>query len=144
MVFKYIYRTNGNILCWIHHGVQTLLEVFTNCNFYILVIISLLRTSFFLQISQEKSILTDDKRKYKAELLSFKEILCDIGSHAVGTNQLSDRYPNDGYVIEVTNDGGIFSKADASYIIYDSKCMKCDGKYPSCKQKVWSNLEYFN
>ena len=87
--------------------------------------------------------MTNERRKYKATLVSFKEILCNIGSHAAGTNHHSDRYPHDGYIIEVTNDGGIFSKAHATYLIYDSKCMECDGKNPACKQKVCNHLEYF-
>ena len=80
--------------------------------------------------------MTNDKRKHKANLLSLKEIVCDIGSHTVGANQPSGRHPNDGYMIQVTNDGSIFSKAQATYIIYDSKCMQCNGKTSSCNKKV--------
>lgn len=78
--------------------------------------------------------MTSGKKKHEAILLSFKEVLCDIKSHSVGSTQPNDRYPNDGYMIEVTNDGKIFSKAQI-YIIYDSKCMECKRKIPSCTQK---------
>ena len=80
--------------------------------------------------------LTDDRRKHKATLLSFKEVVCNIGSHTVGANQPSGRHPKDGYLIHVTNDGKIFSKAQPTYIIYDSKCMECNRTTSSCRQKV--------
>ena len=81
---------------------------------------------------------TAEKRNHKASLLSFKEIACDIGSHSVTTDKRTDRFPSDGYMIEVTNDGVTFSKTQAIYVIYDLKCMECNGKDSSCKQKVRS------
>ena len=80
--------------------------------------------------------MTHDRRLHKASLLSFKEIFCNIGSHVQGLNQPSYKDSTNGYTIQVTNDGTIFSKAIIPYIIYDSKCMECNVTTLSCKPKV--------
>ena len=80
--------------------------------------------------------MTHDRRLHKASLLSFKEVFCNIGGHVNGLNQPSYKDSTNAYIVEVTNDGKLFSSALTSYIIYDSKCMECNTTIPSCKPKV--------
>ena len=83
--------------------------------------------------------MTSEKTTHKATLISFKEIICDISSKSVKAFNYGgkdDPATHSGYIIELTNDGMEYSKASDPYVIFDSKCMICDGKSATCTQKV--------
>ena len=66
-------------------------------------------------------------------------MICDLKNHQVtlgGDPRKSRSRPHDGYLIEVSNDGKIYSKEKMSYVIYDSKCMECNGSSAICSLKV--------
>ena len=63
-----------------------------------------------------------------AELLSFGEIRCNFKSNRGAALAA--------YYITASNDKKVFSKQQMTYIVYDSKCIVCDGKGLVCSLKV--------
>ena len=93
----------------------------------------------FFQVSSLGSIVTNENLLLPGKLVSQNEVLCQFEKLPVqlegdpvkgkGTSYI-------GYLIEVTNDGVIFSKDNVTYLMYDSKCIECDAKMKMCKVKV--------
>ena len=63
-----------------------------------------------------------------AELLSFGEIRCNFKSNRGAALAA--------YYITASNDKKVFSKQQMTYIVYDSKCIVCDGTELACSLKV--------
>ena len=53
-----------------------------------------------------------------------------------GDAKTSIGIPYDGYLLEISNDRMIYSKAKIPYVIFDSKCMECNGSIVTCSVKV--------
>eukprot|EP00795_Rhopilema_esculentum_P008755 gene8755-14781_t len=79
------------------------------------------------------------KRKFNsAYLLSFREVLCDLGNHpvsTVGDPRSSKGIPFASYRLQVSNDGNRFSSNRLQYTVYDSKCMQCNATTKECSLK---------
>ena len=80
------------------------------------------------------------KRKVNsAYLLSFREVLCDLGNHpvsTVGDPKGSKGIPLARYRLQVSNDGSRFSSNRLQYTVFDSKCMECNATTKGCSLKV--------
>ena len=92
----------------------------------------------FLQVSTGEKQSTGESIS-RSYLLSFLEVLCDLGQHPVHT--IGDPFKNRSfthaiYQLQISNDKKVFSKKKVSYIIYNSKCMNCNLKAMICSQKV--------
>ena len=67
--------------------------------------------------------------------------MCNLKSHPVvfnGDVRKSKSIPFAGTLLEISNDGKIYSRKKILYVIYDSKCIACDGKTAVCSLKVCS------
>ena len=80
-----------------------------------------------------------DQSLHRFELLSLAEIVCNF-SHPSSSHAA--------YLIDVTNDGFIFSENRIPYVIYDSICMNCSSSSlispPVCTIKVSYTAFYLN
>ena len=98
------------------------------------------------QVSAGGNQSTDEKTG-RSYLLSFQEVLCDLGQHSVSS--VGDPYSNRSfthaiYELQISNDQRTFSKKKVPYIIYDSKCMECNINSLKCSQKVCSKRLLFH
>ena len=92
-----------------------------------------------IQISMNPYETTSIRNSSEASLLSYGELICDLKKHQVipnGDPRKSRSGPHDGYMIEVSTNGKIYSKEKMLYVIYDSKCMDCNGSSAICSLKV--------
>ena len=61
-------------------------------------------------------VQTSDESLHHFEVLSLAEIMCSL---------LLPSLSHAAYIVDVTNDGSIFSENRIPYVIYDSTCMNC-------------------
>ena len=93
-----------------------------------------------LQVSSKPYEKTDDVTVSRADLLSYGEIMCNLKSNPVVVNgdlRKSRSIPFAGTLLEISNDRKIYSKKKIPYVIYDSKCIACDGNTAVCSLKVY-------
>lgn len=78
-----------------------------------------------------------------ANLLSYAEVICNVPSSPLvinGDPKIGQGNPVGGYEIHVSNDGKIYSLNDTIFIVYDSKCIKCNVSNGLCIKKSNSCL----
>ena len=95
--------------------------------------------SFLVQVSSSGYTITHQKSISKASLISFGEVICQLRNASMkidGDARVSSGVPIDAYVIDVSNDGFVYSRTRLPYLIYDSKCIECNGTTASCRTRV--------
>lgn len=86
-------------------------------------------------VSDKPYIETTRQTNHVAQLLSYGEIICLLPHVPVKINGNPGKslgQPAGGFLIEVSNDGQMFSKKKSLFLVYDSKCMNCSQDYRRC------------
>ena len=100
---------------------------------YCNVVLVIKNNSIFVfapQVNPSGHTLTSEKVLHQFQILSFAEVMCTFSFP-------SSSYA--AYVIDLTNDGSIFSANRIPYVIYDSKCLNCSSSLstpPVCSIQV--------